>query len=148
MIGLDIPGDSRIRDQNTNGPLSQRWQPVVGVYNLAVISTNLTNQITAIHRSLSPSLMAYTVCSALELREMKGERQADRSCFWEDGKTERKIVSKWKYSSFSFREEGETERHSSFRFTYSSLWCKSVCPEGLPHIIKLGICRVWASVHV
>lgn len=90
MIGSDMPGDSHIRDQNTNGPLSQRWQPVVRVYNLVMISTNLMNQITAIHRSPSPSLMAYAIQTALELREMKGEGQAERSCFWEDGKTQRK----------------------------------------------------------
>lgn len=112
MIGLDIPGDSHIRDQNTNGPLSQRWQPVVRVYNLAVISTNLMNQITAIHRSLSPSLMAYSVCSALKLREMKGEGQAERSCFWEDSKTEKGTDRQWKYSSFHFRKDGEREGDS------------------------------------
>lgn len=50
MIGLDIPRDSHIKDQNTNGLLSARWQSVVWVYNLAVISSNLMNQITIIHR--------------------------------------------------------------------------------------------------
>lgn len=49
MIGLDIPRDSHIKDQNTNGLLSPRWQPVVWVYNLAVISSNLMNQITITH---------------------------------------------------------------------------------------------------
>lgn len=106
MIGSDIPGDSHIRDQNTNGPLSQRWQPVVWVYNLAVISSNLMNQITVIHRSPSPSLMAYTVCCALELREMKREGQAERSCFLEDGKKDRDRKRKY---SFSFRKEGRTD---------------------------------------
>lgn len=81
MIGSDIAGDSCIMDQNTNGPLSQRWQPAVRVYNLQMISTNGMNQITAIHRSLlSPSLMASTVCSALQLSEMKGV-EAEGRCF-------------------------------------------------------------------
>lgn len=93
MIGSDIPGDSCVRDQNTNGPLSQRWQLVVGVYNLAVISTNLMNQITVIHPSLSPSLMAYAVCSALKLKGMKGDGRTEKSYFWADGKTERKKKS-------------------------------------------------------
>lgn len=46
MIGLDILGESCIRNWITNGLLSPRWQPVVWVYNLSVISTNPMNQIT------------------------------------------------------------------------------------------------------
>lgn len=84
MIGSDIPGDSHIKDQNTNGLLSQRWQLVVRVYNLAVISTNLMNEITIIHHSLSPSLLTQTVCSALEPGELKGVEE--RLCFLVDGR--------------------------------------------------------------
>lgn len=47
-----------MRDQNTNGSLSPRWQPLVRVYNPAVVSTNLMNQISAVHCSGSPSFMA------------------------------------------------------------------------------------------
>lgn len=34
---------------NSNAPLSLKWQPVVKVYNPAVISTKIMNQITIIH---------------------------------------------------------------------------------------------------
>lgn len=123
MIGSDIPGDSRIRDQNTNGPLSQRWQPVVRVYKLVVISTNLMNQIAAIHCSPSPSLMAYTVSTALELKGMKAEGQR-RAVVFERvrRKKERKKYRErdWKCAPFFFRTKVGNGRQSSGCFRQRS----------------------------
>lgn len=55
---------------HSNAPLSLKWQPVVRVYNPAVISTKITNQITVIHCPWSPSLKAHGVSDALQLWEL------------------------------------------------------------------------------
>lgn len=122
MIGSDIPGDSHIRDQNTNGPQIQRWQPVVGVHNLAVLRTNLMNQIPIIHRSLSPSLMACLLSPQAERNEGRAEGRRifvlERVYGRIDGRT---------HTVFFLLILGRSMRH--LELIYSSLWCKPFRPE-------------------